>query len=299
MKREMQMQGEHLTIGQMCEASGVSRATFYRGWQAKEPNAEHIALRDAIQRLALKKRQRGYRLVTQHLKREGWRINHKRVLRLMREDNLLCIRRRGFVITTDSNHSWKIYPNLARSMILTGLNQLWVADITYVRLRWEFVYVAVILDVYSRRVVGWSVQKQIDTKLTLTALELALNQRRPPVGLVHHSDRGVQYACGAYVQRLESYKIVLSMSRPGNPWDNAWAESFMKTLKAEEVYAQRYRDLAHARSSIGTFIEDIYNNERLHSSLSYRSPAEFEYSLPLPNLNAAGGERMPLRGDFA
>lgn len=299
MKREMQMQGEHLTIGQMCEASGVSRATFYRGWQAKEPNAEHIALRDAIQRLALKKRQRGYRLVTQHLKREGWRINHKRVLRLMREDNLLCIRRRGFVITTDSNHSWKIYPNLARSMILTGLNQLWVADITYVRLRWEFVYVAVILDVYSRRVVGWSVQKQIDTKLTLAALELALNQRRPPVGLVHHSDRGVQYACGAYVQRLESHKIVLSMSRPGNPWDNAWAESFMKTLKAEEVYAQRYRDLAHVRSSIGRFIEDIYNNERLHSSLSYRSPAEFEYSLPLLNLNAGSGERMPLRGDFA
>ena len=299
MKREMQMQGEHLTIGQMCEASGVSRATFYRGWQATEPNAEQVALRDAIQRLALNKRQRGYRLVTQHLKREGWRINHKRVLRLMREDNLLCIRRRRFVITTDSNHSWKIYPNLARSMVLTDLNQLWVADITYVRLRWEFVYVAVILDVYSRRVVGWSVQKQIDTKLTLEALELALNQRRPPVGLVHHSDRGVQYACGAYVQRLESHGIILSMSRPGNPWDNAWAESFMKTLKAEEVDAQRYRDLAHARSSIGTFIEDIYNHERLHSSLSYRSPAEFEHSLPLPNLNAGSGERMPLRGHFS
>ena len=293
------MQGEHLTIGQMCEAAGVSRATFYRGWQAKEPNAEQVALRDAIQRLALNKRQRGYRLVTQHLKREGWRINHKRVLRLMREDNLLCIRRRRFVITTDSDHSWKIYPNLARSMVLTDLNQLWVADITYVRLRWEFVYVAVILDVYSRRVVGWSVQKQIDTKLTLEALELALNQRRPPVGLVHHSDRGVQYACGAYVQRLESQGIVLSMSRPGNPWDNAWAESFMKTLKAEEVDAQRYRDLAHARSSIGTFIEDIYNHDRLHSSLSYRSPAEFEDSLPLPNLNAGSGERRPLRGDFS
>ena len=299
MKREMQMQGEHLTIGQMCDASGISRATFYRGWQAKESNAEQVALRDAIQRLALNKHQRGYRVVTQHLKREGWRINHKRVLRLMREDNLLCIRRRRFVITTDSNHSWKIYPNLARSMVLTALNQLWVADITYVRLRSEFVYVAVILDVYSRRVVGWSVRKQIDTKLTLEALELALNQRRPSVGLVHHSDRGVQYACGAYVQRLESERIVLSMSRPGNPWDNAWAESFMKTLKAEEVHAQRYRDLAQARSSIGTFIEDVYNRERLHSSLSYRSPTEFEQSLPVSNLNPRIGERMPLRGDFA
>jgi transposase InsO family protein len=298
MKREMQMQGEHLTIGQMCAASGVSRATFYRGWQEKEPNAEQVALRDAIQRLALKKRQRGYRLVTQHLKREGWRINHKRVLRLMREDNLLCIRRRRFVITTDSNHSWKVYPNLARSMVLTDINQLWVADITYVRLRWEFVYVAVILDVYSRRVVGWSVQKQIDTKLTLEALEMALNQRCPPVGLVHHSDRGVQYACGAYVQRLESQGIVLSMSRPGNPWDNAWAESFMKTLKAEEVDGQRYRDLAHTKSSIGTFIEDIYNHDRLHSALSYRSPAEFEDSLPRISTREAR-VRMPLCGDFS
>jgi putative transposase len=292
----MQMQGGHLTIAQMCEASGVSRASFYRRWQSKKPKAEQIALRDAIQRLALKKRQRGYRLVTQHLKREGWGINHKRVLRLMREDNLLCIRRRRFVITTDSNHSWKTYPNLARSMVLTDLNQLWVADITYVRLRLEFVYVAVILDVYSRRVVGWSVQDQLDTRLTMEALELALNQRRPSAGLVHHSDRGVQYACGAYVEQLESHGIILSMSRPGNPWDNAWAESFMKTLKTEEVDGQAYRNLAHAKSSIGTFVEDVYNRERLHSSLSYRSPAEFEKYGPVPIVKA---ERMPLRGNFA
>lgn len=296
----MQMQGGHLTIAQMCEASGVSRASFYRRWRSKEPKAEQVALRDAIQRLALKKRQRGYRLVTQHLKREGWLINHKRVLRLMREDNLLCIRRRRFVITTDSDHSWKTYPNLARSMVLTDLNQLWVADITYVRLRLEFVYVAVILDVYSRRVVGWSVQDQLDTKLTLEALERALKQRRPPVGLVHHSDRGVQYACRAYVERLESHGIILSMSRPGNPWDNAWAESFMKTLKAEEVDGQAYRNLAQAKSSIGTFMEDSYNQQRLHSSLGYLSPAEFEQygSLPIPNLNNPNGERMPLRGNF-
>lgn len=295
------MQGERLTIRQMCEASGVSRASFYRHWQSKEPKAEQVALRDAIQRLALKKRQRGYRLVTQHLKREGWVINHKRVLRLMREDNLLCIRRRRFVITTDSDHSWKIYPNLARSMALTDLNQLWVADITYVRLRLEFVYAAVILDVYSRRVVGWSVQKQIDTALTLEALDLALAQRRPPVGLVHHSDRGVQYACGAYVQRLESHGIILSMSRPGNPWDNAWAESFMKTLKAEEVDGQTYRNLAHAKSSIRTFIEEIYNRERLHSSLKYLSPEEFEQSRSTsrPKLINPNGERKPLRGNFA
>jgi len=300
MKREMQMQGEHLTIVQMCQASGLSRASFYRRWQSKEPKAEQVALRDAIQRLALKRRQRGYRLVTQHLKREGWLINHKRVLRLMREDNLLCIRRRRFVITTDSDHSWKTYPNLARSMVLTDLNQLWVADITYVRLRLEFVYVAVILDVYSRRVVGWSVQDQLDTKLTLEALEHALKQRRPPVGLVHHSDRGVQYACRAYVERLQSHGIILSMSRPGNPWDNAWAESFMKTLKAEEVDGQAYRNLAHAKSSIGTFMEDIYNQQRLHSSLGYLSPAEFEQygSVPIPNLNNPNGERTPLRGNF-
>jgi putative transposase len=289
------MQGGQLTIRQMCEASGVSRASFYRRWQSKEPKAEQVALRDAIQRLALKKRQRGYRLVTQHLRREGWSINHKRVLRLMREDNLLCIRRRRFVVTTDSDHSWKIYPNLARSMVLTDLNQLWVADITYVRLRLEFVYVAVILDVYSRRVVGWSVQKHIDTALTLEALDMALTQRRPPAGLVHHSDRGVQYACGAYVQRLESQEITLSMSRPGNPWDNAWAESFMKTLKAEEVDGQAYRNLAHAKSSIGTFIEEIYNRQRLHSSLKYLSPAEFEKSRGLPR---SKGERKPLRGNF-
>lgn len=293
------MQGEHLTIGQMCQTSGVSRASFYRRWQSKEPKAEQVALRDAIQRLALKKRQRGYRLVTQHLKREGWLINHKRVLRLMREDNLLCIRRRGFVITTDSDHSWKIYPNLARSMVVTDLNQLWVADITYVRLRLEFVYVAVILDVYSRRVVGWSVQKQIDTALTLEALDMALAHRRPATGLVHHSDRGVQYACGAYVQRLESQEITLSMSRPGNPWDNAWAESFMKTLKAEEVDGQSYRNLAHAQSSIGTFIEEIYNRQRLHSSLKYLSPAEFEQSRSIPNSTNRKGIRMPLRSNFA
>ena len=300
MKREMQMQGEGLTLRQMCETSGVSRASFYRNWQKKEPKAEKVAVRDAIQRLALRNRRRGYRPITKQLKRDGWVINHKRVLRLMREDNLLGIRRRRFVITTDSDHSWKTYPNLARSMVLTGLNQLWVADITYVRLRLEFVYVAVILDVYSRRIVGWSVQDQLDTKLTLEALERALKQRRPPVGLVHHSDRGVQYACRAYLERLQSHGIILSMSRPGNPWDNAWAESFMKTLKAEEVDGQAYRNLAHAKSSIGTFMEDIYNQQRLHSSLGYLSPAEFEQfgSLSIPNLNNPNGERMPLRGNF-
>lgn len=293
------MQGEHLTIGQMCEASGVSRASFYRKWRSKEPKAEEVALRDAIQRLALKtRRRRGYRPVTQHLKRDGWRINHKRVLRLMRADNLLCIRRRRFVITTNSDHSWKTYPNLARSMVLTGLNQLWVADITYVRLQLEFVYVAVILDVYSRRVVGRSIQDQLDTGLALEALECALNQRQPPAGLVHHSDRGVQYACGAYIERLQAHGIVLSMSRPGNPWDNAWAESFMKTLKAEEVDGQAYRNLAHAKSSIGSFIDTIYNRQRLHSSLKYLTPAEFEERQTLPIVNQCNGERMPLRGNF-
>jgi putative transposase len=235
-----------------------------------------MALRDAIQRLALKDRHCGYRRIGAWLKREGWVVNHKRVLRLMREDNLLSIRRRRFVATTDSAHSWRVYPNLARQMVLSAINQLWVADITYVRLQQEFIYLAVILDVYSRRVVGWNISRQLDSSVAQEALESALKQRQPAVGLIHHSDRGVQYACGDYVKRLEAAGITISMSRPGNPWDNAWAESFMKTLKVEEVDGRRYRNFDHATSLIGSFIEELYNGHRLHSALNYRSPAEFE-----------------------
>jgi putative transposase len=275
----MQMQGGGLTIGEMCETAAVNRASYYRNWRRGEPKESDLALRDAIQRLALKDRHCGYRRIARFLKRDGWVVNHKRVLRLMREDNLLSIRRRRFVVTTDSDHSWRVYPNLARLMVLSDINQLWVSDITYVRLQQEFIYLAVILDVYSRRVVGWSLGRQLNTGLAQEALEMALKQRRPAPGLVHHSDRGVQYASGDYVKRLESRGVTMSMSRPGNPYDNAWAESFMKTLKVEEVDGRRYRNFDHAESCIRTFIEEIYNRQRLHSALDYRSPMEFEAEL--------------------
>jgi putative transposase len=272
----MQTQGDGLTIREMCESTRVSRASYYRSWRKQEPKQEEMALRDAIQRLALKDRHCGYRRIGRWLKREGWVVNHKRLLRLMREDNLLSIRRRRFVVTTDSAHPWRVYPNLARRMVLSAINQLWVADITYVRLQQEFIYLAVILDVYSRRVVGWSISRQLDSNVAQQALESALKQRQPAPGLIHHSDRGVQYACGDYVKRLDATGITISMSRPGNPWDNAWAESFMKTLKVEEVDGRRYRNFDHARLLIGSFIEELYNGDRLHSALDYRSPIEFE-----------------------
>jgi putative transposase len=272
----MQIQGGGLTIKEMCESAQVSRASYYRSWRQKQPRQEQTALRDAIQRWALKDRHCGYRRIGRLLKREGWVVNHKRLLRLMREDNLLSIRRRRFVITTDSNHCWRVYPNLARHAVVTSLNQLWVADITYVRLQQEFIYLAVILDVYSRRVVGWNLSHGLESDMAQRALEMALKQRQPRPGLIHHSDRGVQYASGEYVKRLEEHGITISMSRPGNPYDNAWAESFMKTLKVEEVDGQRYRNFMHAKSSIGTFIKEVYNQQRLHSALEYRSPAEFE-----------------------
>jgi putative transposase len=277
----MQMQGnEGPTIRQMCDMAAVSRAGYYRSWRKKEPRVEETALRDAIQKEALSQRHRGgYRPVTRALKNNGWVINHKRVLRLMREDNLLSIRRRRFVVTTDSDHGWRVYPNLACRMIVTDINQLWVADITYVRLQQEFIYLAVILDVYSRRVIGWGLSRRLERHVAQQALEMALTQRRPLPGLVHHSDRGVQYASGDYVKRLESCGITISMSRPGNPWDNAWAESFIKTLKVEEVNGRLYRNFDHAKTGIGTFIEEVYNQQRMHSALDYRSPIEFEDQL--------------------
>jgi transposase InsO family protein len=229
----MQMQGGSLSVRELCQTAAVSRASYYRRWRKQEPREEQIAVRDAIQRLALENRHYGYRRITRLLKRDGWEINHKRVLRLMRADNLLCIRRRRFVITTDSDHSWRVYPNLAPRMQVRGINQLWVADITYVRLKQEFIYLAVILDVYSRRVVGWNISRQLGGSISQQALEMAIDQRQPAPGLIHHSDRGVQYACGQYVEKLQEAGIVISMSRPGNPWDNAWAESFMRTLKTD------------------------------------------------------------------
>ena len=196
----------------------------------------------------------------------------------MREDNLLCLRRPVFKPpTTDSRHDWRVWPNLARRLVPMAINQLWVADITYVRLAEAFVYLAVLLDAFSRKVIGWAMAGHLRAELALEALQMALDSREViPGGLVHHSDRGVQYACGDYIARLEAAGIQPSMSRVGCPYDNAMAESFMKTLKQEEVDASAYRDLDHARSAIGSFIETIYNHQRLHSALDYLSPVEFE-----------------------
>jgi len=238
-----------------------------------------MAVRDRVQELGLKYRHYGYRPMTRLLKREGWVVNHKRVLRLMREDNLLSLRRRKFVITSDSDHDWQVFPNLARRMQVSAIDQLWAADITYVRLKTEFIYLAVILDVFSRRVVGWAISRNLDSGVAQQALRQAIETRRPWPGLVHHSDRGWQYACRDYVSLLAQHGIQPSMSRPANPYDNAFAESFMKTLKTEEVDASRYRSFEQAQQSIGRFIEGFYNIQRLHSSLGYCSPAEFETAI--------------------
>ncbi len=273
-------QGE-LTVERMCMLAGVSRAGYYRRWQASAPRQEETAVRDAIQRVVLANRRYGYRRIAAQLRRDGLAVNHKRVLRLMRQDNLLCLRKRPFVpVTTDSRHEWRVVPNLARGLVPTGLDQLWVADITYVRLLEEFAYLAVLLDAFSRRVIGWALDKHLRASLATAALDMAIAARRPtPGSLIHHSDRGVQYACGEYAAMLETYDIQPSMSRVGNPYDNAKAESFMKTLKHEEVDGRNYRDAKHARDAIGAFIEDVYNRSRLHSALAYRPPAEYEANL--------------------
>jgi transposase InsO family protein len=251
----MQVQGSSFTLRELCEWTGVSRASYYRRWQRHQPNEEKMAVRDRLQRLALKNRHNGYRTLTKLLRREGLVVNSKRVLRLMQIDNLLSIRRKRFVVTTQSAPDQQVYPNLARRMRVTGLDQLWVADITYVRLRVEFIYVAIVLDVCSRRVVGWSIGRKVDSRLAQDALRKAVQRRNPKPGLVHHSDRGWQYACGEYLSLLKDFGLEASMSRPGNPWDNAFAESFMKTLKSEEVDGRVYPSLEEARESIANIAE--------------------------------------------
>jgi putative transposase len=269
-------------VGQMCTLSDFSRAGYYRSLSAaSKPVQEDLKLRDAMHRIALDWPAYGSRRMMHELRKRGWKVNRKRVQRLMREDNLLCLTKRKFMVTTDSAHPLTIYQNLPPTMEVTGINQLWIADITYIRLEEEFIYLAVILDKHSRRVIGWSLDDTMAESLTVAALKMALSEREVPPGLVHHSDRGVQYAAHGYTQLLRENGITISMSRKGNPWDNAACESFMKTLKHEEVHRTEYRNLADARARIGHFLESVYNEKRMHSSLSYRSPNEFESSLAI------------------
>jgi transposase InsO family protein len=264
------------------EAVGLSRSTISRRLRSASVTIEQKdqQRRVQIQAIALEMRSYGYRPITQELHRRGVVINHKVVLRLLREDNLLCLRRRAFVATTDSKHRFTGYPNLARDLVLTDINQLWVADITYIRLPRAFIYLAAVLDAYSRRCIGWALARSIDARLPLAALKMALSTRSfRPGQLMHHSDQGVQYACYDYVQVLEQHQIIISMSRPGTPYDNAKAERFMRTLKYEEVYLNDYETFAEVLSSMEHFIEAVYNHKRLHSAIGYLPPAEFEASL--------------------
>lgn len=274
--RQAAQAGKGQAVNALCQMTGISRASYYR-WRAPPPSIPvEMELCDAIQQVALEFPAYGYRRITRELNRRGFAVNHKHVLRLMRQDNLLCLRRKSFVVTTDSRHSLRVYPNLAGAITPVSVNQLWRADITYIRLRAEFVYLAVVLDAYSRRVIGWALGRTLEAELAVSALTMALRQRRPAPGLVHHSDRGVQYASDEYTDLLKQHGVQISMSRKSNPYDNAACESFMKTLKYEEVYRSEYRDLADAYAQIGEFLERVYNQKRLHSALGYVPPAEFE-----------------------
>ena len=262
---------------ELCRMFSVSRSWYYERPSLQEKAARDIELRDAIERIVLEFPGYGYRRVTKELHRRGWAVNHKRVLRVMRQESLLCRMKRRFRSTTDSSHSLKRYPNLIEELELDGPDLVWLSDITYVRLPQSFCYLASIIDDFSRYCVGWALSKWIDTKLTLSALQMALESRSPAAGLIHPSDQGVQYASAEYVERLEQAGGArISMAAVGNPYENAKAESFFRTLKMEEVYLKDYRDFEEAQENIGEFIEEIYNRKRLHSSLGYLPPVEFE-----------------------
>lgn len=271
-----------LSIGRSCSALDISRRGYYKWVKRKQCSLQDpydMDIKDEIQKIALVYPYYGYRRITEELGRRDYNVNHKRVLRLMREDNLLCITKRKFIPqTTDSNHNHRVYPNLAKDLGVSTINQLWVADITYIRLVKEFVYLAVIMDVCSRKCIGWDISRDIDTQLTLNALKMALKKRKGMdlSGLVHHSDQGVQYAANDYIDELKKNSIKISMARKGNPYDNAFAESFIKTLKYEEVYLKEYESFDDAYKNIEGFIDDVYNAKRLHSSIGYLPPNEFE-----------------------
>jgi transposase InsO family protein len=261
----------------MCWLARVSRAGYYRSLADQAAPEEDMEVRAAIQEIALAHQRRyGYRRISAELRRRGMQVNHKRVSRLMQEDNLLAIRGRRYVITTDSSHELEVHLNLARRLKLTGINQLWIADLTYIRLENEFVYLAAILDAWSRRVIGWAVDRSLAARLAVTALQRAVHARTPKPGVVHHSDRGIQYASNDYVSLLKQHHMTASMSRPANPYDNATCESFMKTLKQEEIYCRKYANLQDLENHVKEFLEHYYNQQRLHSALGYRTPAEFE-----------------------
>lgn len=265
----------------------VSRSGYYKWFHRSNDhdnvNNSDLQLRKQIQDIAIEFPGYGYRRITAELRNRGCHINHKKVRRLMKEDNLLCVKKKFKPTTTDSNHKEKIYLNLVKDLQVTGINQLWVADITYIQLLNEFVYLAVIIDVFSRRCIGWELSHHIDTQLTLNALYKALQTRGIDdlQDLIHHSDQGVQYASLDYVNCLKENGIQISMSRKGNPYDNAFAESFIKTLKCEEVYLNEYRTFNDASQNIECFIEEVYNLKRLHSSIGYKSPVDFEEALTL------------------
>lgn len=273
-----QLHGEYpqVSVRRLCALLGTGRTWYYRHPSVEAVTQRDAVLRDAIECLVLEFPGYGYRRVTKALQRAGWTVNHKHVLRVMREEALLCQLQRRFVVTTDATHGLHSYPNRLAGLVVTRLDQAWVADITYVRLPTTFVYLACVLDAYSRRCVGWQLSRYIDTDLTLAALNHAIRVRQPAPGLIHHSDRGVQYASRDYVARLATIGAQMSMSAKGNPYDNAKAESFFKTLKREEVYLHTYQSFTEAEQQLAHFIEAVYNQKRLHSSLGYLPPIEFE-----------------------
>ena len=267
-----------LPLQRLCQLAGVVRSSYYRALHTRpsEPSEANTTLVQEIRAVCLEWPSYGSPRVTRELHRRGHRVNHKRVARLMREAHLVCRRKKRFVVTTDSTHTLRVYPNVAKDLVLTRPNQLWRADITYVRLPNAFVYLAVVLDAFSRKVVGWALARHIDAALTVAALRMALRGRGRAPGLVHHSDRGVQYASDEYIRILNDHHITISMSRKAAPGDNALAESFMKTVKVEEIYINDYKTLSHAYANIEHFIEIVYNHKRLHSSLAYGTLDEFE-----------------------